>query len=140
MSDDIDVAWRLQRMGWSARYDGTAVAYHHRTIRGQSAISDKLIALNYRSRSRFNSYYSYRNHWLLLSKNETWSTVWRDLPWMAWYELKKFIYLFFTRLGSLRGLFDAMKLRSTMRAKAAVIAKQAKRPALEVRRWFLPSA
>lgn len=135
--DDIDLTWRLQRLGWLIRYDGLAVAYHHRTIRGQSATADKLIALNYRSRSRFNSYYSYRNHWLLIFKNETSATVWSDLPWIAWYEFKKLLFLLVTRPSSLRGLIEALKLWPAMRAKALVLDHQAKRPAREIRRqWF----
>ena len=137
--DDVDLCWRLRRMGWSIWYDGQALAYHHRSIRGQSAISDKLVALNHRSRNRFNSYHSYRNHWLMLMKNESWSSVWRDLPWIVWYECKKFIFLLFTTPSSLRGLTDAWRWRGKMKAKAAVIRHQAKRTPLEVRQWFLPT-
>lgn len=138
--EDVDLAWRLQRLGWSAWYDSGVTAYHHRTIRGQSAVSDKLIALNYRRRNRFNSYYSYRNHWLLLFKNETGATLWRDLPWIGWYELKKIFFLLLTQPSTLRGFGQAVRLWAKMRAKASVIRHQAKRSGLDVRHWFISSS
>ena len=138
--DDLDISWRLQRMGWTAWYEPQAIAYHYRSIKGTSQTSDLLVARNYRSRSRFNSYYSYRNHWLVLFKNETWSTVWRDLPWIVIYEVKKFVFLTFTGRPSVAALISAFRLRTAMRKKAALMKHQSKRSALEVRQWFIQSS
>ncbi len=135
--DDLDLSWRLQRMGWNAWYDPRAVARHYRGIKGVSATSDRLIAKNHRSRTRLNSYYSYRNHYLVLMKNERWSTLWRDMLWMKVYEVKKFVFLTFTRQPSINAILDAIRLWPKMRRKAKVINHQAKRSALEVRRWFI---
>ncbi len=135
--DDVDVSWRLQRLGWRAWYDPAAVGYHYRTVKGSSQTSDLLLAKNHRSRERFNSYYSYRNHWLMLFKNERWSTLWRDLPWIGIYELKKFIFLTLTGRPSLLALWAAIRIWPTMRQKAAVMERQAKRSPLDARRWFI---
>lgn len=135
--DDLDLSWRLQRQGWEAWYEPRAVAHHHRTVQGTSRTSDRLIAKNHRSRGRFNSYYSYRNHWLVLMKNETWSTIWRDGLWIGAYELKKFLFLTVTGAPSVTGLLHAWRRWPLMRRKGAVLNRQAKRSALEVRRWFL---
>lgn len=135
--DDLDVSWRLQRMGWCAWYDPHARAYHYRQIKGASTTSDRLIAKNHRSRTRFNSYYSYRNHWLVLLKNEQWQTFWRDLPWIAVYEIKKLIFLTMTGKPSVAALASAWKLWPKMRQKSLMLSHHAERPALEIRRWFL---
>lgn len=135
--DDLDLSWRLQRLGWSAWYDPSALGWHFRTIKGSSKTGDLLIAKNHRSRDRFNAFYSYRNHWLVLEKNETWSTFWRDGLWIVVYELKKFVYLTVTGRPSLTALLAAWRLRRTMRAKADVLQRHAKRSALTVRQWFL---
>lgn len=135
--DDTDLAWRLQRRGWTAWYDPLALAYHHRAIKGQSTTSDRLIAKNHRSRSTLNSYYSYRNHWLMLIKNERPNTWWRDGLWISWYELKKFIYLLIRRPAALRAWSDVLRLTPVMRRKAKALDRTAIRSAIEVRRWFL---
>lgn len=135
--DDTDLAWRLQRCGWSAWYDPQAVAYHHRTIQGQSAITDRMIAKNHRRRSALNSYYSYRNHWLMLMKNERWSTVWRDLPWISTYELKKLLFLALRRPRALKAWAEIFRLASTMRRKAKHLEQRATVDPQHVRQWFL---
>lgn len=138
--DDLDLAWRLQRLGWKSWYDPKAVAFHHRHIQGQSAVSDILIARNHSSRDRFNSYYSYRNHWLTLLKNERWSTLWRDGLWMMWYEGKKFFYLLFSHPSSLRGLTSAWRLWPLMARKARLLDHHAKIIPNQVRQTFFLSS
>ncbi len=135
--DDADLAWRLQRLGWVAWYDHRALAYHHRTIQGQSVVTDRLIARNHRSRSALNSYYSYRNHWLMLLKHERLATLWRDGLWIGWYELKKSIFLLARRPTTLRAWRDIWRLQRRMKKKAAVLDQQSKRTALDVRAWFV---
>lgn len=136
--DDVDLAWRLQRMGWTAWYDPQAVAYHHRYARGISAVSDRLLAKNARRHNRRIAELSYRNHWFVLIKNETWSTVWRDAPFIGWYEAKKFVYLLFVQPRALRGLAQVIGRWSRLRQKARLLTHHARRAALDVRReWFL---
>jgi GT2 family glycosyltransferase len=135
--DDLDLSWRLQRFGWHSWYDPLAQAQHFRQVKGTSATSDRLIAKNHRSRTRFNSYFSYRNHWLVLLKNETWSTWWRDWPWILFYELKKFLFLTLTGQPSFAALGSAWKLWPLMRQKAAMLNHQATQSSLTVRRWFI---
>lgn len=132
--EDVDLAWRLQRRGWRTRYEPSLIAFHHRHIKGIAAASDALIARNHRSRSAHMSYLSYRNHLLMLMKNERWSTYWRDGLRINWYELKKLIYLLFVSPTSLRALPDALRLSVAMKKKAAVINHQATVSALDVRR------
>lgn len=134
--DDVDLAWRLQRLGWLSRYDAQALAFHHRHIQGQSSTSDRLIARHHRTRDRFNSYYSYRNHWLLLFKNERWSTLWRDGPWIGWYEAKKIIFLLVRQPRSLAGLTAASRLFGRMRQKARLIDRHAKQTPVELRKKY----
>lgn len=135
--DDIDLAWRMQRMGWQAWYDPEALAHHHRTIKGQSLASDRLIAKNHRSRSLQNSYLSFRNHWLLLIKNENYNTWLRDGLFIVWYEIKKILFLALRRPAALRAAPDIFRIASKMRKKAKVLDHTAKVSALEVRKWFI---
>lgn len=135
--DDADLSWRLQRHGWVAWYDPKSIAHHHRTIKGQSATTDRLIAKNHQRRSALNSYYSYRNHWLMLIKNERRETLWPDLLWIGWYEMKKFIFLLFRQPQALRAWSEILRLSPTMRKKSTALDRRAKRTPREVRQWFL---
>ncbi len=134
--DDIDLAWRLQRRGWLSWYDPLALGWHHRHIQGLSSTSDRLIARHHRTRDRFNSFYSYRNHWLCLIKNERWSSGWRDAPWIIVYEAKKIVYLLWQQPQALSGLAGAWRLHRRMKAKAKLIDRHAKQTPLDIRQHF----
>ncbi|MEK7637756.1 MAG: glycosyltransferase family 2 protein [Patescibacteria group bacterium] len=138
--DDVDLAWRMLRQGWVSWYDGQLIAYHHRSVRGQDSTANLRIARNYRQRQQLNAAYSYRNHWLLLMKNDTWSSIWRDLPWVAWYEIRKAAFLLMTRPITLAGFFYALRLRPAMRAKSVMINRRARRPATIIRTWWTKPA
>jgi len=134
--DDIDVARRLLRLNWVNWYDGSLVAYHHRSIRGQSKSGNINIAKNFNRREKFNATYSYRNHWLLAIKHESFRSVWPDLPWIVWYEFRKAGFLLVTRPAALLGGFSALRLRSTIKAKAALLDRVAKQPTTSIRQWW----
>jgi GT2 family glycosyltransferase len=81
--EDVDLAWRLRRLGWSAWYEPRAVAWHARGAgagRPSSVVdvirSDRLIPQWIKSTS-------WRNHRLMQLKNETVGDYLRDLPWIA---------------------------------------------------------
>lgn len=137
--DDVDLSWRLLRQGWLNWYDGGMIAYHHRSIRGTAKIGNIQIAKNFQKRDVFNATYSYRNHWLLLMKHESWSSIWRDLPWVLWYEIRKFIFLLFTKPTALVGWQRAWKLRRQMKKKSQLLDNR-RGPKYNVRPWFLHHA
>lgn len=122
--EDIDLAWRLQRAGWTSWYDPLARGYHHRHLQGLSKSSDALLAKNHRSRTKFLAWHSYRNHWLMLLKLETRPTFWRDAPMILWYEWKKFLFLLFTQPSTLRALGAVIRLSPTIRKKRLAIRHQ----------------
>lgn len=134
--DDVDVARRLARLQWQSWYHGALVAYHHRSIQGQSGTKNVQIARNFRRRSHFNATYSYRNHLLVAMKHETAATVMPDLPWIVWYEFRKAVFLLFTRPTVLSGFGKALALRRSMASKAALLNHVARQPATVVRRWW----
>lgn len=138
--DDVDLAWRLQRLNWTNWYEGSISAYHHRSIQGQEKTGNIQIAKNFKLRARFNAAYSYRNHWLVAMKNESFSSRRPDLPWIWWYEFRKIVFLLFTRPLALSGITGAIKLRASMKAKAVLLNHIAKQSAVAIRnRWIISS-
>ena len=135
--EDVDLSWRLQRAGWSAWYDDTITAYHHRSIRGQNSVSSLKLAQSHRHRTAINTRLSYRNHQLMLLKNETAGTFWPDSIQIVWYEFRKFVFLLFTGPKTLNAWVDVWRLAGRMRKKKAIIRQHARRSAGEVRQWFI---
>ncbi len=93
--EDVDVAWRLQRLGWRARYVPRARAYHYRHI-GATGTDLRTLMREHASRSARITFLSYRNHLFLLVKNERWLKDWKDLLWLISWEFAKMGYLLLT--------------------------------------------
>ncbi|MFA6428390.1 MAG: glycosyltransferase family 2 protein [Candidatus Buchananbacteria bacterium] len=95
--EDIDICWRLHRAGWSSLVIPEAVAYHFRTSKKNFSYSWRGLKELIRERKarKFGNYFSYKNHLLLLLKNETLATFTADWLPILIYELKKFFYLLF---------------------------------------------
>ncbi|MBI4092711.1 MAG: glycosyltransferase family 2 protein [Candidatus Kerfeldbacteria bacterium] len=135
--EDADLAWRLRWAGWSARYIPSAVAYHHRaqphhddTVRGVSAVRPH--------RSPAIRTWSYRNHLLMLVKNETAGTFWPHLPFILFYELRRLGYLLWREWSTLKGLWQAIRLLPRMIKKRRVIAQHRRLSSAAFRRLITP--
>lgn len=135
--EDVDLCWRLRLLGWGVRYVPEAVAYHHRNMYG--ADKTGLIALirNRRRKSLRRSYFSNRNHWNMLLKNEL---VWNALlaaPWMVTMELARFVYVLFFETKNIKSFFEAIARTPRMWRKRRETMKKRKASAADMRRWFV---
>src|SRR3989338_8783522 len=75
--EDVDLAWRLGNLGWQFLYTPQAIAYHHRGIGKEKPHGERPTLINY---------WSYRNHFYTLLKNETWSSFLLHAPLILPYE------------------------------------------------------
>ncbi|KKR84883.1 MAG: hypothetical protein UU48_C0001G0145 [Candidatus Uhrbacteria bacterium GW2011_GWF2_41_16] len=91
--EDIDLAWRLRSCGWSARFVPRALAYHERAMSGNERVTLWQLMKNRQRKSRLRSYYSTRNHWVMLFKNMSWSDWVLSLPWVIPMEAARFVYV-----------------------------------------------
>ncbi|MBI4089884.1 MAG: glycosyltransferase family 2 protein [Candidatus Kerfeldbacteria bacterium] len=135
--EDVDVAWRLRWAGWGSRYVPAARAYHYRTLDHHQDRLTKLVATRSR-RSPTLRYLSYRNHLLMLIKNETIGTLLPHLPFIAWYELRKFLFAAVREWSTLRGLVDALRLAPRMLRKRRVVTERRRLSASSMRRLISP--
>jgi GT2 family glycosyltransferase len=98
--EDVDLAWRAQLLGWKCIYTPQAVAFHPRTFKpGHRQDISKEIRQH-----------AVKNRYLLLIKNELFSTLIRHALYILFYDLKILIYLLLFEQSSLRGLVKAMAL------------------------------
>jgi GT2 family glycosyltransferase len=134
--EDVDLAWRLQLAGYSAWYLPSAEAYHYRSAFGHAEFNHLITIKDRRRKSKFVNRLSYKNHWLVLVKNEFWSNFLLHLPWIIFYELKKFVYVLVLEVGTLKSVGEFFRLLPNIRDKRKQIKILRRVGAKEIRKWF----
>ena len=135
--EDVDLAFRMRSAAWKATVSTSARAWHDRTAAGPREISDAAALKNRKGRAAYVNYYSYRNHLVVLLKNEHRANFMRDWPWIVFYELKKFLYLLCTDWATLKGLSDVWRLRKqTMKKRRFIMTHYKIRPQ-DMRKWYV---
>ncbi|MFH1597692.1 MAG: glycosyltransferase family 2 protein [Patescibacteria group bacterium] len=130
--EDVDLAWRLRLRDWKSYFVPQAVGYHRRTI---SQLTGK-IKQDRSKRSDRANYLSYRNHLFLIYKNELLSNLFWWFPQIAWYELRKFVYLLIFEPFTLKGLNDFSRKAGQMKNKRKHIQSRKKASLKTIRSWF----
>jgi GT2 family glycosyltransferase len=133
--DDADASYRLRWRGWKIYYYPEAVCYHHRQVFG-SRLSIWQLLKHRRQRSSMVKFYSYRNHLYLLIKNLSFIDFLKDFPFIFFYELRKFIYIFFFERKTLGSLNEVFKKMPLMLRKRRFIMKNKKVQSGDLRRWL----
>lgn len=131
--DDIDLCWRLRLAGWGVWYEPRATLYHERHVRHEQELS--VPTRRVRKTTTVNRL-SYRNHLLVLTKNDRIRSWLLPMPSVLFYEAAKFFYALFREPRTLLGLWDAARLLTAMRAKRTVMFRHRKIPFRAVNAWF----
>lgn len=110
--EDVDLAYRLTpRYGSDVILD--AIAYHARSAAGSRNLSDLAAARNKDTQSDLVKYHSYKNHLMNIYKHR----ITLYLPFIFWYELKKFVYYLLFDPKVLKGWQEIWKHRKELRAR-----------------------
>jgi len=133
--EDVDLAWRLQLLGYSSSYIASAVAIHARGAAMATDLSDQGTIRNRQNKSNKVNYLSYRNHWFMLIKNEAWVNILFN-PFLIWYEIKKFVYLLLREPSSLSALISFFRNLPQILKKRATVNSKIKLSKNKLQRWF----
>jgi len=134
--EDIDLAWRFLYAGWKNMYEPRAVLYHGRAAQHEAASS---AAIHGRKKSAFIKRLSYRNHLLLLVKNDRIVNWFFPLPRVLFYELAKFFYACAREPRTALGLIDALRLLPKIIRKRTITIRRARVAPRVIARWFSSS-
>jgi len=134
--EDVDLSWRLQLAGWRCYYFPQAEAYHYRSAFGDAKFKNFSVFKNRRNKNKFVNQLSYRNHWLTIIKNDSVVNFVYHTPWILFYELKKFIYVLLLETGTLRSVWQCLKLMPNILYKRKQIEKIKKVYNKEIKKWF----
>jgi len=135
--EDVDLAWRLRWRGWKSMYVPTAVAYHYRYLSSEKKRSPLNVIRERRNRSKLLEILSYRNHFLMMVKNDSLLSMMLHLPWIGFEETQKFLYyLLFRPSVLLTSASQTMKQLPNALRKRHRIMKGRRETPKEMRRWF----
>ncbi|MFA5047499.1 MAG: glycosyltransferase family 2 protein [Patescibacteria group bacterium] len=134
--EDVDLAWRLQLLGWPSLFVASAIAYHARTFAGSEKKKIIEVIKNRRSQSKLARFNSYRNHFFVLLTDDFLSNLLIFSPQIFWYELRKFLYLLFMETASLRALFGLLAAWPKISRKRKQIFSRVAVDAKYIRSWF----
>lgn len=126
--EDIDLCWRARLLGWDVRYVPDAVAHHVRTA--------PFTPDGWRQMPLMARRHSWKNHYLLMIRNDRAADVLRALPFIAAWELMRLGHAVLRDPRVLRAFADlARALPGAVRARRALLRRRRAKPA-EMRRWF----
>ena len=135
--EDVDLAWRLQHAGWDALYVPAAVAFHYRGMYGPEKSRVWRRIHNRREKSLLRNFYSTRNHWMMLIKNLKVVNFLLSFPWVMTYEGARLVYVLLFERSGFKALREVVVLMPKMWRKRRATMHKARRPAKEIRAWFV---
>lgn len=127
--EDIDLCWRARLLGWDVRYVPDAVGYHVRAWSGRGLPPKDQLSLAARR-------HSWKNHYLLLLKNDRPADLVRALPAVIGWELVRQAYALFRDPTVYAAYLDLVRLLpAAFRRRRATMRRRRVMPG-ELRRWF----
>lgn len=132
LKEDVDLAWRLGRLGWMTWYEPAALAWHARGGADSGAPGLWAGVRANMSNPRAARVRSWRNQRLMQLKNDEIGAVLHDLPYIARRELQQWLWMLVVDQARLRAIPELfrlapMALRKRRALSAAV--RQRSRPA-----------
>ncbi len=132
--EDVDLAWRANLMGWKTLYVPEAVAFHSRGWKSGSSRSRSTGGR--RGIQRSIRRHSYKNWYLCILKNDDIINFLRDLPRIAFYDMKLDLYALFFEPFLFLAFRDIIKLLpQTLRKRREIMLRRKVSPQ-GIRRLF----
>jgi len=124
--EDVDLAWRMNLLGWECAYEPRAVATHSR---GWKVSSRMELPREIRK-------HSFKNHYLTILKNDDLVNMLAHLPWVIGYDTALFFYALFREPFLLGALKDVFRLMPNAAEKREYIMARRKVSPAQMRRLF----
>jgi GT2 family glycosyltransferase len=126
--EDIDLSWRARLLGWDVRYVPDAVAHHVRAV--------PLKAGAWRDMAPAARRHSWKNHYLLMMRNDRAIDLLRALPFIAAWELLRLGHALLRDRRVLPAYGEAAReIRSALRARRDILRRR-RAAADDIRQWF----
>jgi GT2 family glycosyltransferase len=126
--EDVDICWRAQLLGWGSFYNPAATAYH---LRGWKRKDDR------RSVPWVRKYHSFKNHYLMMIKNEIPALFWRDFLPILWLGVRAMVYISIMDPALWRSVLDLRKYGPGAQHKRRIIMGRRRASVEMMGRWFV---
>lgn len=134
--EDVDVAWRLQLLGHRSRYVPQAVVYHGRTI-GRSWPSEVIrFVFNRFRQPRLVRKLSFKNHYLMMVKNEVPEIFQRQFLFILGREILLLIYTIIFEQFQIFAIIEFFRQLPEARRKRKAVMKLVKIDRKAISRLF----
>ena len=117
--EDIDICWRLNLYGYKCLYVHDAIAYHGRGMNRSKGIIKTI--KNRRNQSEFLKGISFRNHYLMISKNEVEYTYRKDKIGIYVDAMKYIVFFLLFDFKCLKYIKEYKKLKPRILEKRSVV-------------------
>ena len=125
--EDVDICWRAQLLGWGSLYNPTAIAYH---LRGWKRGDNR------RSVPWIRKYHSFKNHFLMMLKNELPALFRRDLAPILWLGIRAAAYVSLMEPALWKSALDLKQYLPMARYKRGIIMGRRRASTELMGRWF----
>jgi GT2 family glycosyltransferase len=115
--EDVDLAWRLRLAGWDAVYVPSAIAWHGRSAAEPSQGGLRRYIRHRRAMAPWLRRTSWRNHRLMLVKNESPGLFFRDFIPIAWREVRSAAFMAVVHPADLVAIAGFVRLIPSMLRK-----------------------
>jgi GT2 family glycosyltransferase len=127
--EDIDLCWRARLLGWDVRYVPAAVGYHVRGWAGTAAPDPRTLPVSVRR-------HSWKNHYLMMVKNDRPADVLRALPHVAGWEVLRLGHAILRDRALFRTYLELPGLIPEALRKRRDLMRRRRADPAEIRRWF----
>lgn len=126
--EDVDICWRAQLLGWTALYHPAAIAHH---VRGWKRRDDR------RHVPWIRKYHSFKNHALMMIKNELPALLRRDLLPIFRLGICAVAYMSLAEPALWKSVLDLRRYWPRARHKRGIIMARRRVSADRMGRWFV---
>lgn len=127
--EDIDLCWRARLLGWDVRYIPDAVGWHVRSWEGGRMPRKDRIPAEARR-------HSWKNHYLLMLKNDRWTDMLRSLPAILGWEIMRQMYAVLRDPGLYQTYLPLIRdMPGVFRKRRSIMGRRRISPGA-MRRWF----
>lgn len=134
--EDVDLAWRLQLAGFKCRYISEAVVYHGRSIGRSWPTQFIRFILNRRRQPRLVRKLSFKNHYLMMVKNELPQIFWRHTFFILGRELLLLIYTILFEQFQIFSFVEFFRQLPEARRKRRLVMQKIRVSPKEMSRYF----
>jgi GT2 family glycosyltransferase len=121
--EDVDLAWRLRLLGWTAWYQPSAIAWHARTAGGGPDRGWSDVVRSNRAIPAWIKAISWRNQRAMQIKNDAFLDALRDLPWIARREIGSLVVMLATDRARLAMAGELRRSLGVWRKKRALVGR-----------------